>query len=180
VLNGTPNEIALISDTIHNLSKDCFALGPPFCKICNVMPFCVNTFVVRMYYIVHKQVDLIQVVIHLRTHDHFIVEGKCRNVMEQVKFLVQDKVFHNLSITLSIIFLVTIFFFLFKHSFNEDGDELVEPLNEDKLCQMMDKFTTLCYPNIRNFVVSYKQHLCNRAYVSSILFLKANNGYDYI
>jgi hypothetical protein len=128
----------------------------------------------------HKQVDLIQVAIHLRTHDHLIVEGKCRNVVEQVKFLVQDKVFHNLSITLSIISLVTNIFFLFKHSFNEDGDELVEPFNGDKLRQMMDKFTILCSPNIWNFVASYKQHLGNRRYVSSILFLKANNGYDYI
>jgi hypothetical protein len=38
--------------------------------------------------------------------------------------------------------------FLSKHILNEDGDELVEPLEGDKLRQVMDKFTTLYFPNI--------------------------------
>ncbi len=58
VLNGTPNEIAWIGDIIHNFNKDCFALDPPFCKLYNVMPFCVNTCVAHMYYIMHKQANL--------------------------------------------------------------------------------------------------------------------------
>jgi hypothetical protein len=37
--------------------------------------------------------------IHLETHDHHVAEGKCRNVMEQVKFLVEEEVSHSLSAT---------------------------------------------------------------------------------
>jgi hypothetical protein len=70
--------------------------------------------------------------------------------------------------------------FLFKHSFNEDGDELVEHLKGDKLRQVMDKFTILCSPNTWNFVVFYKQCLGDRGYIFNIFFFKANNGYDYI
>lgn len=132
-----------------------------------------------MYYIMHKQINLTQLAIHLGTHDHPIVKGKCINVMEQVKFLVQDKVFHSMSTTLLAISLVTNKTFIFKHSLNKYGDELVEFLKGDKLHQVMDKFTILCCPNIWNFVVSYKQRLGNRRYVSSIFFFKANNGYDY-
>ncbi len=43
VFNGTPNEIAWIRNTIHNLSNDYFAPSLPFCKICNVVSLYVNT-----------------------------------------------------------------------------------------------------------------------------------------
>jgi hypothetical protein len=49
--------------------------------------------------------------------------------------------------------------FLSEHLLNEDGDMLVEPFKGNNLCQTMEKFTTLCSPNIRNLVASYKQHL---------------------
>jgi hypothetical protein len=94
--------------------------------------------------------------------------------VEQVKFLVQDKVFHSLSTALLAISLATNKTFLFKHSLNKDGDEPIEPLKGDKLHQVMDKLTILCSPNIQNFVVSYNQCLGNRRYVSSILSFKAN------
>jgi hypothetical protein len=122
----------------------------------------------------HKQANLIQMVIHLGTHDHPIIEGKCKIVMEQVEFLVQDKVFHSLSTTLLAISLATNKTFLFKHSLNKDGDEPIEPLKGDKLHQVMDKFTILCSPNIQNFVVSYNQRLGNRRYVSNVSSFKAN------
>jgi len=41
-----------------------------------------------MYYIVHKQANLTWSTIHLGTHDHLVAKGKCKNVVEQVKFLV--------------------------------------------------------------------------------------------
>jgi hypothetical protein len=49
--------------------------------------------------------------IHLGTHVHLVVKGKCRNVLEQVKFLVQEEVFHSLSTISSIISLVVSKFF---------------------------------------------------------------------
>ncbi len=56
----------------------------------------------------------------------------------------------------------------------------IEPFKGNNLRQMMEKFTTLCSPNMRNLVATYKQHLGYRGYVSSILSLKVNSGYDYI
>jgi hypothetical protein len=70
--------------------------------------------------------------------------------------------------------------FLSEHLLNEDGDMLVEPFKGNNLRQTTEKFTTLCSPNIRDLVASYKQHLGYGRYVSSILSLKANSGYDYI
>jgi hypothetical protein len=71
-------------------------------------------------------------------------------------------------------------YFLSKHLLNEDGDMPIEPFKGNNLRQTMEKFTTLCSPNIWNLVASYKQHLGYKRYVSSILSLKANSGYDYI
>jgi hypothetical protein len=45
---------------------------------------------------------------------------------------------------------------------------------------MMDKFTTLCSPNVRNLVASLKHCPGNKGYDFNILALKANSGYDYI
>jgi hypothetical protein len=82
-------------------------------------------------------------VINLGTHDHHVAEGMCRIVVEQIKALVQEEVSCKLAISLA-----TSKTFLFKHLLNEDGDRPIEPLKGDKLHQMMDKFTTLCFPNI--------------------------------
>jgi hypothetical protein len=64
-LNKCRNETTWISDVAHNLQGGCFSPSPPFCKICNNTPFYVNMCVTCMYYIVHKQVNLIWVAIHL-------------------------------------------------------------------------------------------------------------------
>jgi hypothetical protein len=45
-----------------------------------------------MYYIMHKQENLTRATIHLNTHDHPVVEGCSRKVVEQVKSLVQEEV----------------------------------------------------------------------------------------
>jgi hypothetical protein len=45
---------------------------------------------------------------------------------------------------------------MFEHLLNKDGDKLGEPIKGDILCQMMEKFTTLCSPNIKNLIVSYR------------------------
>jgi hypothetical protein len=72
-----------------------------------------------MYYITNKQVNLTWEIIHLRTHDHHVVEGKCKNFMKQVKFLVQEEVSHSISVTPSIISLIVGEIFLSEHLLNE-------------------------------------------------------------
>jgi hypothetical protein len=61
---------------------------------------------------------------------------------------------------------------LIEHLFNEDGEGLVEFLKGNKLHEVMDKFTTLCSPNIRNLVALFKHHSDNKGYIDNILALK--------
>jgi hypothetical protein len=75
ILNGNPNEIVRIGNIVHVLTQDRFTFGLPYCKICNVVSFVVNTGVVCMYYVVHKHKNLIWVTIHLGMHEHPVVEG---------------------------------------------------------------------------------------------------------
>jgi len=69
---------------------------------------------------------------------------------------------------------------LSQHLLNEDGEKPVEPLKGDKLCKMMDKFTTLNFPNVRKWL-----HFLSIVKVTKDMFpafwlSKANSGYDYI
>ncbi len=61
---------------------------------------------------------------------------------------------------------------LVEHLFNEDGEGLVEFLKGNKLHHVMDKFTTLCSPNVRNLVALFKHHLNNKGYIDDIVALK--------
>jgi len=61
---------------------------------------------------------------------------------------------------------------LAKHSFNGDGEGLLEFLKGNKLHQVMDKFMTLCCPNVRNLVALFKHHPNNKGYIDNILALK--------
>jgi hypothetical protein len=94
--------------------------------------------------------------IHLGTHDHLVVEGRCKEVINQVKALVHEKVSCTLSITSSTIALATSKMNLSQHLFNKDGEGLTKPLNGEKLHQVMDKFSTQCSPNVLNLFASFK------------------------
>ncbi len=102
-------------------------------------------------------------------HEHLVLKGNCREVVKQVKALIQEEVFH----TSSTIVLVASMGFLSHHLFNEDGEGPMETLKRDKLCQVMGKFTTFYSPNVRNLVSSFKHFLGNRGYTFSIMALKA-------
>jgi hypothetical protein len=101
-----------------------------------------------MYYVVHKQENLIRVAIHLGMHDHPMVEGRSWETLYQVKSLVKEEMFHTSKAIVSAIALVTSKTFLFKHLLNKDEEGLVEVFKGNKLCLVMDKFITLPSPNI--------------------------------
>jgi hypothetical protein len=63
--------------------------------------------------------------------------------------------------------------------FNEDGDGPIELWNGDKLVQVMDKFTSLCFPNVQNLVAFFNWP-CNVGYIFSIFAFQANSDYGYI
>jgi hypothetical protein len=128
-----------------------------------------------MYYIVHKQDNLTQTTIHLGLHDHSVVEGCSKKNFKQVKSLVKEEASRTLGAIVLAIGLVTSKTFLLEHLLNKDGQGLVEVLKGDKFCQVMDKFLSLSFLNVRNLVTSSKHQLGNKGYVSSIFALKANN-----
>jgi hypothetical protein len=101
-------------------------------------------------------------------------------MFEQIKSLVEEEVFCTLGAIVSAIALVASKTFISKHLLNKDGQGLVEILKGDKLCQVIEKFLALFSPNVQNLVASFKHRPWNKGYVSSILTLKANNGYCYI
>ncbi len=105
-----------------------------------------------MYYVMHKQENLNQTIIHLGTHDHPLVEGRSRIFFDQVKSMVKEEVFHTLGANVSAIVLATSKTFLSEHLLNEDGQGPMEVLKGNKLRQLMDKFIVLSSPNVHNLV----------------------------
>ncbi len=162
-------------DVVHELQGYYFALSLPFCRTCNITFLCVKLCLARMYYIVHKQDNLTQTTIHLGLHDHSVVEGCSKKNFKQVKSLVKEEASRTLGAIVLAIGLVTSKTFLLEHLLNKDGQGLVEVLKGDKFCQVMDKFLSLSFLNVRNLVTSSKHQLGNKGYVSSIFALKANN-----
>jgi hypothetical protein len=67
-----------------------------------------------------------------------------------------------------------------KNLLNKDGEGPMELLKGDKLHQVMDKFTTLCSPNVKNLMASFKHLLIARGFIDNILILKSKSPYDYI
>jgi hypothetical protein len=86
--------------------------------------------------------------IHLGTHDHLVVKGRCKEVINQVKALVHEKVSCTLSITSSTIALAKSKLNLSQHLLNKDGEGFAKPLKREKLHQVMDKFSTQCSINV--------------------------------
>lgn len=111
---------------------------------------------------------MIHAVIHIGTHGHPIVNGRCRKVIQQIKLLVEEEVFCTPLATMLVIVLATSKTFIFEHWLNKDGDDPIELLQGNKFTHVMDKLTTSCFPNIKNLVTSFKHHLINKMYVSSI------------
>jgi hypothetical protein len=70
------------------------------------------------------------------------VKGTCKEVINQVKVLVHEKLSCTLLITSSTIALTTSKMNLSQHFFNKYGEGSAKPLKGEKLHQMMDKFST--------------------------------------
>lgn len=68
------------------------------------------------------------VVIHLGTHGHPVVNGRCRKLIQQVELLVEEEVFCTPLATMLVIVLATNKTFLFEHLLNKDGDVRMELL----------------------------------------------------
>jgi hypothetical protein len=76
-------------------------------------------------------------------HAHLDVEGKCKEVMEN---MVAKEVSYMPNVTSSTIALAINNTFLFHHLFNEHGEAFMELLKGKKLNQTMSKFASMCFP----------------------------------
>jgi hypothetical protein len=85
-----------------------------------------------------------------------MAKGHSRKVFEQIISMVKEEVSHTLGATMSSIALVASKTFLWEHLLIEDGQGPVEVLKGDKLCQVMDRFPVLSFPNVQNLVVFLK------------------------
>jgi hypothetical protein len=81
-------------------------------------------------------------------HDHPMVEGRLREMFEQVKSLIKEEASHTSGVIVLAIALVISKTFLLEHLLNKDGQGLVEVLKGDNLRQVMDKFIALFSPNV--------------------------------
>jgi hypothetical protein len=133
-----------------------------------------------MYYVIHKLQSLSRITIHLRTHEHPVVEGMCKESLEQIKVLVEGEVFHTLNAKFFTITLNASKAFLAHHLFNENGKGPMEILQGEKLDKVMDKFQPMCSPNIRNLIASFKHSGGIKGPMDKILIFKLKSPNDYI
>jgi hypothetical protein len=77
-----------------------------------------------------------------------VVEGRSREVLDQVKSLVKEDMSCTPRVIVLTIVLTSSKTFLSEHLLNKDGEGPVEFFKGDKLCQMMDKFIMVSSPNI--------------------------------
>ncbi len=133
-----------------------------------------------MYFVIHKFQSLLRVAIHLGTHEHLVVEGMCKQSLEEIKVLVEGQVSCTLDAKCFAITLNGSKSFLAHHLFNENGKGPMEILPGEKLDKVMEKFQPLCSFNIQNLIASFKHNASTRSPVDNILFLKSKSPYDYI
>jgi AraC-like DNA-binding protein len=85
----------------------------------------------------------------------------CREALEDIKVFIEVKAFHTHG-GKQIALVLSMSKSLLQHLFKEDGDNLVELVNDEQLYEVMDKFKTLGSCNISNFISSFKLHLANK------------------
>ncbi len=74
------------------------------CKFFHVPPFCVTSCSGQIYYVVHKLQSISRVVIHLGLHKHHVVDGKCREYVDETRRSITKEVdrmpYANISVIL--------------------------------------------------------------------------------
>jgi hypothetical protein len=168
VCNGSFYEITRNGDIVHDFSRYSFVLSLSYYKICKIMMFCVNTCATCMYYIVHKQKNLTQIMIHLGTHDHLVVKGRCKDV-DQIKAFVEEELFRTLLPTM----LINCIGLSFKHNVQQGWWRANGTFKWRQIARNDGQNHNLCSHNVRNLVASFKHWLGNIGYIYNILSLKA-------
>jgi hypothetical protein len=75
------------------------------CKFCHAPPHCIISYNGIIYYVVHKLHSLSRMAIHLGIHNHLIMDGKCKESLEEIRRLIVEEVNHTPDMKMSLIFL---------------------------------------------------------------------------
>jgi hypothetical protein len=127
----------------------------------------------------HKQENLTQATLHLGTHEHLVVEGRCKEVVIQIKALVHEEVSCTMLTTM------LVFVFIANKFFCPDtcSMEMVKGLRMSERKQIMPndgQIHDYLFSQCQELVAFLKHCLGNKGYIFNTLVLKTNSGYDYI
>jgi hypothetical protein len=101
-------------------------------------------------------------VIHFGVHNHLVIDGKCRESLDETRRLITKEVVYTPNAkTFAIPFNVSKTF-LARHLFDDCTDGTVELFKGEQLEHIQDNS-----PNVRNLVISFK-HCLGGGYIDSL------------
>jgi hypothetical protein len=133
----------------------------------------------QKYYVLHRLQSMSRMAIHLGVHNHFIMDGKCWESVEETRRLNINELDHTPNVKVFVISFSVSKTFLASYLLKDFSDGIVELFKGGQLKHIQDKLCELSSPNIYNLVVFFKHH-SGGGYIDNILELKSNNCYDYI
>ncbi len=92
------------------------------CKFYHAPPFCIAGCNGKIYYVVHKLHFLSKATIHLGVHNHPIVDGKCKESLEETKRLIIKEVNCTPNVKMYVISLSANKTFFAKHLLDDYSD----------------------------------------------------------
>jgi hypothetical protein len=117
--------------------------------------------------------------IHLGVHLRPIVDGRCREAMDESKKLIEEEVNQILDAKIFAISLSANKSFLTKKLFKDNSDDNYKVLKGHLLKEIQNKFIMLSLLNMCNLVAFFK-HCLGGGYIDNILELKSKSCYNFI
>ncbi len=149
------------------------------CKVFHSPPFCVANCGGQIYYVVHRLQSMSRMVIHLGVHNHPVTNGKCWEVVKEIRRLIIEKVDRMPNAKIFLMSLSASKTFLVNYLLDYSSDSTMELFKGEQLEHIQYKFYELSSPNIYNLVVFFKHH-SRGGYIDNILQLNSKNRYNYI
>ncbi len=95
------------------------------CKFFHAPP-CVVVCSGRIYYVVHRLQSMSRIVIHFGVHNHPVVDGKCREFVEEIRRLIIEEVDRMLDANISLISLSASKTFLVSYLLHDSSNGTME------------------------------------------------------
>ena len=119
--------------------------------------------------------------IHLGVHDHHVLNGRCRELLDMAYQCVANEVMKTPIAKNSAIVMPSSKKFLADYLLKSPSNGEGHHLAGSSLEVVMDKFSTLASPNYRNFVSGSKRFVhSGMGTMDSIMALKDHSGFKYV